>query len=81
MIWWYLSGVITVLVIWILLNYIVYRRNHELEITSSEIVYGVFTMLCSWIGIGVNIIAFIIWWALQYETVFSFKKKEKEKEK
>ena len=81
MIWWYLSGVITVLVIWILLNYIVYRRNHELEITSSEIVYGVFTMLCSWIGIGVNIIALIIWWALQYETVFSFKKKEEEKEK
>lgn len=77
MIWWYLSGVITVLVIWILLNYIVYRRNHELEITSSEIVYGVFTMLCSWVGIGVNIIAFI----LQYETVFSFKKKEEEKEK
>ena len=77
--WWYLSGVITVLVIWILLNYIVYRRDHELEITSSEIVYGVFTMLCSWVGIGVNIIGYIIWWALQNKTIFNLEKKEKRK--
>ena len=75
--WWYLSGVLVVLVIWILLNYIVYKRNHKLKITSSEIVYYGFTMICSWVGIGVNIIGYIVWWALQNKTVFNFEKKEK----
>ena len=81
MIWWYLSGVLVVLVIWILLNYIEYRKKDKLEITSSEIVYGCFSMICSWVGIGVNIIGYIVWWALQNKTVFNFEKKEKEKEK
>lgn len=79
--WWYLSGVIAVLIIWILLNYIEYRKKGKLEITSSEIVYFSFTMICSWVGVGVNIIVFIIWWALKNETIFSFEKKEKEEKK
>lgn len=79
--WRYLSGVITVLVIWILLNYIEYRKKDKLEITSSEIVYGCFSMICSWVGIGVNIIVFIVWWALQNKTIFNFEKKKKEEKK
>ena len=79
--WIYLSGVLVVLVIWVILNYIVYKRNHKLKITSSEIVYYGFTMICSWVGVGVNIIVFIIWWALKNETIFSFEKKEKEEKK
>lgn len=75
--WWYLSGVIIVLVIWILLNYIEYRKNDKLEITSSEIVFGGFIMILSWAGIGACIIGFIIWWAHQNKTIFNFERKNK----
>lgn len=80
-IWIYLSGVVAVLIIWILLNYIEYRKKDRLKITSSEIVYGCLSMICSWVGIGVNIIGYIIWWALQNKTIFNFEKKGKEEKK
>ena len=51
---WYLGGMIAVLVIWIILTLIDYIKDHKVEIKSSEIVYVIFTMIFSWVGIAVN---------------------------
>ena len=78
--WWYLSGVLVVLIIWILLDYIRYRKNDGIEITSSEIVFGSFIVILSWAGLGASIIGFLILWGLQNETVFNFEKKNKKED-
>ena len=75
---WYLGGMISVLVIWIILTLIDYIKDHKVEIKSSEIVYVIFTMIFSWVGIAVNAIAFLIWWGIQNDDVIKLKKKDKE---
>lgn len=75
---WYLGGMIAVLVIWIILTFIDYIKDHKVEIKSSEVVYVIFTMIFSWVGIAVNAIAFLIWWGIQNDDVIKLKKKDKE---
>lgn len=75
---WYIGGMIAVLVIWIILTLIDYIKDHKVEIKSSEVVYVIFTMIFSWVGIAVNAIAFLIWWGIQNNDVIKLKKKDKE---
>ena len=75
---WYLGGMISVLVIWIILTLIDYIKDHKVEIKSSEVVYVIFTMIFSWVGIAVNAIAFLIWWGIQNDDVIKLKKRDKE---
>ena len=52
MIWWYLSGIIAVLVIIALICYITYKKEEKLELDLEALLCIALYLVCSWIGVA-----------------------------
>ena len=82
--WWYLSGVITVLVIIALICYITYKKEEKLELDLEALLCMALYLVCSWIGVAA-ILAIVIgdivrdWFKDRLDKpIIKFKKKDKE---